>query len=179
MVRKRKVGKADPMNLLTIAAVGVGGYLLYKYVLSGSQTGTGQNNAAIDQNTAASAAADLAAANAQGIKQQLPDSELNGYADSIFQLIGNAGGDPTIDAGTAASVDNMITQVNNDADWFRLVQLFGTKKYNSGGSFSACALLGLSCDSYDLPGLLRLTMPAGNLSSINSYFSDQGMSVNL
>ncbi len=179
MVKKSAVGKIDMGNLITIAAVLGGGYLLYKYVLSGSQTGTGQNNAAIDQNTAASAAKDLAAAAAKGIKQQLPDTELNGYADSIFQLIGNAGGDPLIDSGTAAQVDNIVTQVNNDADWYRLVQLFGTKKFNSGGAFSACALLGLSCDSYDLPGLLHLTMPAANLSNINSYFSDQGMSVNL
>lgn len=174
-----KVGKPDLMSLLTIGALVGGGYLLYKYFLSGNATGTGQNNAAIDQNSAATAATDIANSQSKGITQSLPDSELNGYADSIFQLIGNAGGDPVIDTGTASQVDNIVTQVNNDTDWFRLVQLFGTKKFNSGGAFSTCALVGLGCDSYDLPGLLRLTMPSGNLSSINSYFSDMGMSVNI
>lgn len=180
MVRKQnRVAGIDIGQLVTLAAVGIGGYLVWKYVLNGSGNGTSQNNAAIDQNTAASAASDLAKSLAKGIQQQLSDTELNGYADSIFQLIGNAGGSPIIDAGTAASVDNIVTQVNNDTDWFKLVQLFGTKKYNSGGSMSSCALLGLGCDSYDLPGLLRLTMPAQNLQNINSYFSDQGMSVNI
>lgn len=180
MVRKKsKVAGMDLGNLLTIAVVTVGGYLVWKYVINGSGNGTSQNNAAIDTNTAAAAASDLAASKAKGIQQQLSDTELNGYADSIFQLIGNAGGDPVIDGGTAAAVDNIVTQVNNDTDWFKLVQLFGTKKFNSGGSVSSCALLGLGCDSYDLPGLLRLTLPAANLSNINSYFSDQGMSVNL
>lgn len=181
MVRKKStVAGIDLGNLLTIAVVGVGGYLVWKYVINGSGgNGTSQNNSDIDKNTLDAAANDLAKSKAKGIQQELPDTELNGYADSIFQLIGNAGGDPVIDSGTAAAVDNIVTQVNNDTDWFRLVQLFGTKKYNSGGSMSSCALLGLGCDSYDLPGLLHLTMPAANLSNINSYFSDQGMSVNL
>lgn len=166
----------DAGAVLTVGILAIGGFLLYKFFGSGGGTGTGQNNADIDKNTGDSTAKDLAASLAAGIQQQVPDSTLNGYADSLYQLLGNGGG-PPVDSGTAAQVDGIVTQVNNSTDWFRLLQLFGTKKYNSGGAFSACGLTGFGCDSYDLVSLLRLTMPAQNLANINSYFSDQGINV--
>jgi hypothetical protein len=88
--------------------------------------------------------------------------------------LGNGGG-PPVDSGTASQVDQIVTQVNNATDWYRLIQIFGTKKYNSGGAFTTCALTGLGCDSYDLVSLLRLAMPASNLANINTYFSEQNI----
>lgn len=164
---RRKIGAASDW-VLPIGVLAIGGYLVYKFVGSGA-TGTAQNNANINANTAATAASDLSASQAAGVAQTVSDSTLNGYADTLYQLLGN-GGDP-------AQIDQVVTMVNNATDWYRLVQLFGTKQFNSGGSFSTCALLGLGCDSWDLLSALRNVLPAQNLANINTYFSDQGINV--
>lgn len=180
--RKARVSGAldSIVTLVTLGAVGVGGYFLYKLISSGGglNSGTNSNNTGIQTNSAATAQTDLAASQAKGIAQSLADSQLNGYATQLYQLIGNGGG-PPVDDNTAIQIDQIVTQVQNSTDWFRLVQLFGTKQYNSGGSFTTCALLGMGCDSYDLPSLLGLSLPAANKASVNSYFSDQGINVTI
>lgn len=175
---RKKIGADLGSYILPLGLLGVGGFLLYKFFANGAGTGTSQNNAAIDQNTAAAAAADLAKSQQAGIAQTISDSNLNGYATALYQLLGSGGG-PPIDDSTAYQIDNIVTQVNNATDWYRLVQLFGTKKYNSGGTWSACGLTGLGCDSYDLPSALRIAMPAASLSNINTFFSDQNIPVRL
>lgn len=165
---RKKVGSTDYGWILPVGVIGILGYLAYTYFGgNGSITDTGSNNSSIDTNSAATAAADLAKTQADGVTQILSDSTLNGIATTLFQLLGNDGDQSTI-------VNNVI-QVNNAADWYRLVQLFGTKKFNSGGSFNSCALIGIGCDSYDLPGALRLVLDAQHLQDINSYFVDQGI----
>lgn len=172
---RRRVGETNWGSIiLPIGILGIGGVLLYKLFANGGGTATGQNNTAIDASTAAAASADLAKSKQAGVAQITPDTTLNAYSDQLYQLLGNGGG-PPVDDNTAIQVDQIVTQVNNATDWYRLVQIFGTKKYNSGGPLSACALTGLGCDSYDLISLLRISLPAINLANINTYFSGQNI----
>ncbi len=72
---------------------------------------------------------------------------------------------------------SMIANVQNDADWYRLVQLFGTKQFNSGSWLSACALSGglLGCDSYDLVAAIRSALSPQQIQVINNYFLYRSM----
>jgi hypothetical protein len=70
-------------------------------------------------------------------------------------------------------------QCQNAADWYALVQAFGTKQFNSGGSFTMCALLNMGCDSYDLPTAIRSVLTSDELATINSYFSNAGIGITL
>lgn len=166
--KTKRVGDTTT-NLILLAALGVGGYLIFKNFLGGIETGTSSNNAAIDQNTQSTVANDQAAAAAQGIKQTLSDSTLNTMANSIFYAVGN-GDDPS-------GIVSTVSQVNNYADWLRLVQLYGTRKLNTGSWYSPCALTGLLCDSVDLGTTLKQGLPPQYLSNLDSYFSDQGIPV--
>jgi hypothetical protein len=168
---KRKIGAVSDY-IVPLALVAGGGYLIWKYLLSGSagiNSATSSNNSTSTANTASTAASDLAASQSKGVTQTIADSTISGYADSLFQLLANDG-DPS-------SIVQIVTQVNNATDWYRLVQLFGTRQFNTGSQFSACALLGLACDSLDLSSALRATLPASYVSNINTYFSEQGINV--
>lgn len=168
-MRRRRVSGSDYGWILPLGVIAVGGYLVYQFMNSSSlTTGTSANNATTDANTASTVANDLAASQAAGVQQTISDSTLSGYADTLFQLLGN-GGDP----GTIAQT---VDQVNNMTDWLRLVQLFGTRQFATS-SFSTCALLGLGCQSYDLQSALRAVLPASEIANINTYFSDQGIQV--
>jgi hypothetical protein len=158
--------------VVTIAALGGVGYLLYTF-LKGSVPGAGTaaNNAAITTTAAAAAAQSLAAANAAGIQTSLPDATLAGFATSLVNLITVQDTFP-VDANTATQIQNIVTQCNTSADWYKLVSDFGTKQYNAGGNNSLCNWFAINCQTADLPSLLRIALPASNLSTINSYFAD-------
>lgn len=166
--RRTKVSGNNYGWIIPVAVVAIGGYLAYTYLGSGSDQGA--NNSSIDTNTADTAASSLQAAQAAGQTQTVSDSVLNGYATTLFQLIGNGGDHSTI--------INTVDQVNNEVDWYRLVQLFGTKKFAST-TWGTCSLFGFGCDSYDLPSALKMTLTDSEISNLNTYFSDQGMNVQL
>jgi hypothetical protein len=108
--QKRKVGDIG-MDLLLIGGLGLAAYFLLNKLGGGLETGTSSNNTAIDQNTSTAVANDQTAAAAQGIKQTLSDSTLNGMATTIFNMAGN-GADP-------GDIVQTVDQVNNYADWLR------------------------------------------------------------
>lgn len=169
---RRISGNDWVMPVVTIGGLGIVGYLAYTF-LKGSTPGAGTtaNNAAVNTNSANAAASSLAAAQAAGITQQLPDATLNGFATSLTNLITTQDTFP-VDAATAMQIQNIVLNVDTSVDWYRLVQLFGTKKYNAGGNWSVCNWVGAWCQDADLPSLLRIALPASNLSTINSYFAD-------
>lgn len=168
------------MNFILIGAAIVGAYLLFKKIGSGTLTAGGQNNAGINSASATSSANDLANANAKGIIQTIPDTTLNGYATTLYQLLGNSGSTPMSDSDFT-NFYTMIANVQNDADWYRLVQLFGTKQFNSGSWLSACALSGglVGCDSYDLVAAIRAALGAQQIIVLNNYFSYRQMSARI
>jgi hypothetical protein len=177
---RRVSGTADTMNFILIGAAIVGAYFLFKKLGSGTLTAGGQNNAGINSSSASTSASDLASAQAKGISQTIPDTTLNGYATTLYQLLGNAADVPMSDTDFG-NIYTMIANVQNDADWYRLVQLFGTKQFNSGGWLTSCALSGglLGCDSYDLVAALRAALSATQVSVINNYFLYRQMSAQI
>lgn len=158
--------------VVMLGALGIGGYFLYQF-LQGSTPGAGTtaNNAAITTSTASTSSAALQASQAAGVAQTINDTTLNGYVTSLTNLITTQSSFP-LDSDTAAQVQNIVIQMNTATDWLRLVQLFGTKNYNGGGSQSLCSWFAINCQSADLPGLLKVALPASNISTINSYFAD-------
>lgn len=159
------------MPVVMLGALGVGGYFLLQ-MLKTSTPGAGitANNNAVTTTSAATAASSLAAAQAKGIAQSIDDTTLNGYVTAITNTITPVSSFP-LDSDTAMTIQNIIVQMNTSADWFRLVQLFGTKNYNAGGSQSLCSWFAIGCNSADLPGMLKATMPQSNINTINSYFA--------
>lgn len=160
-------GWVGPIAIL--AGLGIGGYLLYNF-LSGNDSGTAQNNASIDANSASTAQQSLQTAQNAGIQQTIDDTTLNGYATAITNLITTQNTFP-VDYSTALQIQNIVLACNTITDWYRLVQLFGTKKYNAGGSQSLCSWFAINCQSADLPGLLKAALPADQLNTIGNYFS--------
>lgn len=161
------------MPVVMLGALGVGGYFLMQ-MLKTSTPGAGitANNNAITTTSASTAASSLATAQAAGIAQTINDTTLNGYATTIANTITPIVSFP-VDSDTAMTIQNIVTQMNTSADWFRLVQLFGTKNYNAGGSQSLCSWFAIGCNSADLPGMLKATLPQSTVNTINSYFATQ------
>lgn len=166
----------DYLQIGILALLGVGGYFLFKKLSSGTLTAGGQNNAGINTSSAASAASDLAAVTAKGVKQALSDTTLNGYATTLYQLLGSSGG-PPLSPTDFTNFYTILTNIQNDADWYRMVQLFGTKQFNSGSWISMCAVSGglVGCDSYDLPAAMRAALGPDQIGVVNNYFLYQTM----
>lgn len=169
--RPGKVGDTDIVGILTVGLLAVGGYFAYKFI-SGAGNGNTSNATGVQQTSAATASNDLTKSQST-FTQSVPDSSLNGIANQIFQLVGNDGSTPVSD-DTAYSVEQLLFNLNNSTDWFRLVQLFGTKQMNTGGWLSMCALTGYQCSALDLPSFLGLTLSATAKQVINQYFQDMG-----
>ncbi len=160
------VGKFEATDLILPAVVLVGAYFLLNNLLGDS--GTSQNNATIEANTAATVAADLAAAQAAGQTQTIADSTLSSYADTLYALM-------TADPIDQAGILGIMITPNNQVDFSRLEQLFGTRKANLGPWYSACALTSYNCDSVNLGTFLAVALDATHKSEINSYYSAQGI----
>jgi hypothetical protein len=163
---KRAVGKFDATDLIVPAIVIGAAYYLFTQVLGDS--GTTANNSTVEANTTATVAADLAAAQAAGIKQTIPDSTLSSYADTLYQLM-------VADPIDQASIFGIMIQPSNQVDFSRLEQLFGTRKANTGPWYSACALTSFQCDSVNLGTFLAVALDASHRSEVNSYYSMQGI----
>jgi hypothetical protein len=171
---KRKIsGGAD--YILPIGVLVVGGYLVWKYVLSpGSSSGQGQNNSTTANATAAAAAADLANSTAAGSVQTLSDSTLNGIATSLMTLFSSFNG--TQDSGNSQLARNLVIQINSLQDWNKLYSIFGTRNMNATGSWSsACSLWGYNCNALDLISSLRLYCTADDIAVIDSYLAQMGI----
>lgn len=171
--RNSKIAANDLMGpVVMLGALGIGGYVLFQF-LKGSTPGAGTtaNNNAITSSSTTTANTAVNASTAAGIPQSINDTTLNGYATSLTNLITTQDTFP-VDSNTAMQVQNIVTSMNTATDWLRLVQLFGTKNYNAGGSQSLCNWFAINCQSADLPGLLKVALPPSNLNTINSYFSD-------
>jgi hypothetical protein len=160
---------------LTVGLIGGLAYLSYQFFTGNSSlspgAGTTANNSAITTSTASTSQAAVTASTAAGIKQTIPDSTLNGYVTAITNTITPADSFP-LDENTSQTVQNIVCQVNTKTDWYRLVQLFGTKNYNGGGSQSLCSWFAIDCQQADLPGLLKVALQPDVLSNINTYFAD-------
>lgn len=91
------------------------------------------------------------------------------YPDSIYTELANAlyylGTDPDSD-----DVISIFKEMKNTTDLFKLEAAFGTRKYNTGGWFTLCAILSTNCDRLTMSAAMRLILPGTAVTTINNYF---------
>lgn len=157
---------ADYSKYVLPVGIIVGGYFLLKHFdLFGDSANTANNNG-IDQSTAAGVDASITAAAAAGDFATITDAAAAGIANAVF----SAGLQD--DAYTAKL---QLIQVNTLTDLLKVIKAFGTKQAATD-SFSACSLLGLGCQAYNLQAWLHLPfMDSATLAQINNYLSAQGI----
>lgn len=173
--KKESVGAFDfDWTKLILPAVLVGGgYWIYTKIKPGP-TGTTSNNAITDSNTANAADEAVKKAQAAGIVQTLDDNTINSLANTLYQQLAPISDQDPVDQ---TAVRNNVIRVNTQLDWSKLVQSFGSRKFNTGGAFSICSWTGLQCTSLDLGAALKLALDTSHISDINTFFAGQNIPV--
>lgn len=165
--RGAKMGDTG-MDLVLVAAIGVGGYLLYKafggIFSSTASQANAANNAAVTTSTAAANQATAAQVAASGQQPTLSPNSINGLVTTIVTSMNQSGDYPfSADSSNytyATQIENAVLQVNNTADWVSLYNAFGSKQLITG-------------QTVDLLGALSIVLDASMKSSIDSYFVSQ------
>jgi hypothetical protein len=143
---------------------------------SAFSTGISDNNATATTNTGATAGSDLALALAAGGKQTVSDSQLSSLANTLYNTMSVMNsGYSTPDPGPLIEA---VETVQTNVDWLRLVQLFGARSFNTGGMFSLCSWVALGCTNLDLGSALKMAL-GDNVTSLNTYFSNSGINVQI
>jgi hypothetical protein len=160
--------KQDYAEYILPVGLVIGAYFLLKNFGLFGGGAAAQNASGIQTTTAAGVTAALQQAKAAGDVATLNASQASAIATNIY----NAGVSDPVDQDT---IQNQIIQANSLTDLLNIIQAFGTKQ--AGGTM--CSLFGgflsATCGTYDLPGWVRASCDATHLSSINTYFSNQGI----
>lgn len=111
----------------------------------------------------------------EDIKKQAEEQEKKqpaSYAASVYTELANAlyylGTDPD-----SEDVIDIFKQMKNTTDAFKLEAAFGTRKYNTGGWLTLCAILSIYCDRLTMSAAMRLILPAEAVTTINNYFASK------
>jgi hypothetical protein len=159
--KKNNVGDASgyilPIGIL-IAAY----FLLDKFGLFSTTTGTGANNDAATSTIAKGTEQTLTALASSGIVPTLSSAQAASIANTIF----NAG--LTVNPGSsqgAATIFNLLAQSQNDADIYLIMQNFGTRKV-SNSAWSLCSLVNLNCDALDLDSFVTAILNEANIPGL-------------
>jgi hypothetical protein len=177
MSRRRVSGDYGWVGPVAILA-GLGGltYVVVKYVLPSLQSANSANNAATTQTNQTAAQASTAADAAAGIKPTLTPNQLAGIANAVYTA-----GSQATDYTGCSEINAQLEQLNNMADLNGVIAAFGTKEVNASmSSYSLCSTLGLSCQALGFLAFCDLIYQNFDvngqfLSSINQFFSDQGI----
>lgn len=170
---KKKIGDASSY-IIPLGIVGAIAFILYKFGLfSGTATGTGANNAAATAAISQSTTATLASLAASGINPTLTPAQAATIANNIFSAGINHVSDT--DSSGVATIFNLLTQCQNDADIYLIMQSFGTRQVASS-SWSLCYAANIACDAIDLStfitGILNhANIPGLQLSDLNSQLT--------
>ena len=163
------------MDLVLVAALAGGGYLLYKFLQSDQSKAQAANNATAATNTATANQSSLTAATSTGQKQTLTDAVINNMADSLARLI--QVGPDQLDSGglftsslpvvsdssqVSTEAEGIVMNVVNPVDWAKLVSVFGTRQDWKN-------------NTVDLVTGLREITNQNAQTSINSYMYAQGI----
>lgn len=177
MMARKKIGSIDYTPFVLIGAIGVGVYFLWGKLfpggLPGSQ-GSAQNDANNASITAAAQSAlqtDITNLTAQGAASTLSNAEASGIASQLYDL--GISGNPVPQANQDKMV-RLIIQVNTQLDYDTIANYFLTKTASSG--FSASNFFGSNNTTYDLAGWLGATLDAAHTTTVDQYFSSQGIS---
>lgn len=157
-------------DVLLLTFVGVGGYFLMKNLFP--TAGTTSNNtatAATNQQATDTSIQQLASS---GITPTLSAAQAANIANLVFQL-----GLP--DETDYASMIGALEQIKNNADFLSVQKAFGTRKMNTNGALSLCAVLSMNCTDIDFTSFVRLILSRDlsgeSLEDINSYLWSQGV----
>lgn len=111
----------------------------------------------------------------EDIKKQAEEQEKKqaaSYPGSVYTELANAlyylGTDPDNE-----DVIDIFKQLKNTTDAFKLEAAFGTRKYNTGGWLSLCAIFSVYCDRLTMSAAMRLILPAEAVTTINNYFASK------
>jgi hypothetical protein len=183
MHKAKRVGSTG--TDIAILAVVVGGGI---YVISqipkwlNNSTGTGANNASVDQANQQGTASTLATLQASGVQPTISVAQAANIANALYTLPQQASGasDPTVYTNMQAQ----LAMLNNDYDFLMVQQKFGTKKMNPTGSWwTDCFWLGLDCVSEDLTSFLHLIGSqdaTGNaLNAWNQQLADNDITIRI
>lgn len=170
----------DSGTVLTLALLGIGGYLVYRFIngSGGAGTGlsvspgTGTNNAATNTTTAAINQT-AAAASAAAVPQLVPDTQLN----AMIQTMWNDWLSSTSVFSGSGPGDDIVAQMGwlvNITDLYRLIQLFGTRAMPPSG-FNLCNTIGLDCPQVDFGTFIHQALSSSQISDLNNLIHANGI----
>jgi hypothetical protein len=159
--KKESMGDTT-MDLVLVAVIGVGGYLVYRAVsgllTSNKDKAQQQNNQTVQNSTPGAVNTSLQQAQAKGQTATLNAATINSLATTIAHAV-QSGPD---DIAAANAANEAAIQVNNAVDWLSLLQAFGTRQdFNN--------------NSVDMVTGLKEIWSQQTLSDFVSYLSDQGI----
>jgi hypothetical protein len=165
MARKR-VGDIGPGAGLTLLILGAGGIAVYfigkdlNWWGSGSSTESTMSAATVQQDLTTAAATD---------PPNYTASQYSGWADSIYAApssISNSFSDST-------TVNNIMDQIWNDADFLSLVQAFGTRK--ACPLWSGLTLNTIGCQQVDLFSFVTQGFTTSMIQQFNTTLGYNGV----
>jgi hypothetical protein len=168
----KKISGIDWTPIILVAAAVGGVWYVFKNGNPFASSANSGNNASIDSNTTAAASSTLATLQSQG---QTPDLS-QAQASSIATVVYNEGLDGSDSAMN--QIESSIIQCFNDADYYLVMQMFGTKQAATS-VWSTCALLGFNCQAMDLTSWLKAVLDSDHREAVNEYFAASGMTVRI
>lgn len=170
-MQRKKIGDAS-QYIIPLGLLGLAGWVVYKYFISGTATGTGANNATQAANVASAAAAQYQAS-AANTPQAVPDATLNSM---IGTMLSDAEQNTSMFSGSGPGDDIVTTmgQLQNITDLYRLMQLWGTRNA-AGASGSICDLIDIDCTAVDLGTFIHATLSASQIVDLNQLIQANGI----
>lgn len=170
-MRRKKIGDATSY-IIPLGLLGLAGWVVYKYFISGTATGTGANNAQQAQNVTTATAAAYQASAAQ-IPQAVADTQLNSM---IGTMLSDAEQNTSMFSGSGPGDDIVTTmgQLQNITDLYRLIQLWGTRNA-AGASGSICDLIDIDCTAVDFGTFIHATLSASQITDLNQLIQANGI----
>lgn len=171
MARRKKIGSVTDY-IMPLGLLGLAGWVVYKYFISGTATGTGANNAQQAANVTTATASAYQQSAAQ-IPQAVSDSTINSM---IGTMLSDAEQNTSMFSGSGPG-DDIVTvmgQLQNTTDLYRLMQLWGTRNA-AGASGSICDLIDVDCTAVDFGTFIHATLSAQQLQDLNQLIQANGI----
>lgn len=97
-----------------------------------------------------------------GVLPTHTDAEFESWSQQLVQAFGGCGTDNT-------AVENIMKQLNNDADIYKLIAIFGTRSY------SGCMLIFEGTETLSLPAAITNEMGTTERETLNSILASKGI----
>jgi hypothetical protein len=159
--------------IVPVALVG-GGYFLYKKLFGTTlDNAISTNNNTVSQTNASGVQASIDANAKNGGTTTITDAQAAGLANTIASI--GLNGSIPLSQSDQDSVKWSIIQANTLGDLLLIIKNFGTRKFNTGGDWTACSWFALGCPSLDLPTFVKTYLNGSTIADINIYLADQSI----